>query len=192
MNNSDSNGFQAFGPPLQGYSDPNSSNYSSNNLINSSVLIPGTHVPNVQPNDVYQRYAPPSRVGGRPLINSSVLMYIPGTYIPYGNPNDVYQLYAPPGIQPMLYRVITGGNDGPLYVPTTNPSFAYNSKNLFGHICTSCGKGILLMDMEMARNGYGIILCYLTLVCPFLCFYFRYCKNRKCTSCKGEFPNTWC
>jgi len=161
MNNSDNNGFQAFGPPLQGYSDPNSSNYSSNNLINSSVLIPGTHMPNLQPNDVYQLYTPPGRVGGRPR-------------------------------QPMLCRVITGGNDGPLYVSTTNPSLAYKSENLFGHICTSCGKGILLMDMEMVRNGNGIILCYLTLVCPFLCFYFRYCKNRKCTSCKGEFPNTWC
>ena len=148
MNTNNFNGFQA-------YSDPNSNNTNTNNPINSSVLIPGTCIPN-------------------------------------GNTNDVYQLYAPPGIQPMLCRVITGGNDGPLYVPTTNPSFAYNSKNLFGHICTSCGKGILLMDMEMVRNGNGIILCYHTLVCPFLCFYFRYCKNRKCTSCKGEFPNTWC
>jgi hypothetical protein len=94
--------------------------------------------------------------------------------------------------QPMLYRVITGGNDGPLYVEPKNPSLAYNSKNLFGHICTSCGKGILLLDMDMVQNGNGQCLLCLALICPCICCYLRYCKKRKCTSCKAEFPNTCC
>jgi hypothetical protein len=55
MKTNNYNGFQGFGPPLQGYSDPNSNNYNNtNNPINSSVLIPGTYMPNGNSNDVYQ------------------------------------------------------------------------------------------------------------------------------------------
>jgi hypothetical protein len=157
--NTNNNGLQGYRPPLQGYSDPNSSNYNNNtnanNPVNSSVPIPGTYVPNGNPNDVYQVYTPPGLVRVRP-------------------------------IQPMLCRVITGGNDGPLYVDPRNPSLAYNSKHVFGHICTECGKGLLLLD------GNASCLQCLVLICPCICCYLRYCKKRKCTSCNAELPNTWC
>jgi hypothetical protein len=162
MNTNNNNGLQGYGPPLpsplQGYSDPNSNNYNNtnaNNPINSSVLIPGTYVPNGNPNDVYQVYTLPGTIKGRPR-------------------------------QPMLCRVITGGNDGLLYVHPKNPSLAYNSKHVLGHICTECGKGLLFLD----RNAQ--CLQCLVMICPCICCYLRYCKKRKCTSCKAELPNTWC
>jgi len=154
MNTNNFNGFQA-------YSDPNSNNTNTNNPINSSVLIPGTYVPNGNTNDVYQLYTPPGTIKGRPR-------------------------------QPMLCRVITGGNDGPLYVSPKTPTLAYNSRNLFGYICTSCGKGILLLDMDMVQNGNGQCLLCLAMMFPCICCWLRYCKKRKCTSCKAEFPNTCC
>jgi hypothetical protein len=153
MNTNNNNGFQ-------GYGDPNSNNYNANNPINSSLLIPGTHIANGQPNDVYQLYTPPSYDRRRPA-------------------------------QPMLCRVITCGNDGPLYEVPNNPSLAYNSKNLLGRICTSCGKGILLFDMDMLQNGNEhCVLCWV-LICPCI-FCYLYSKKKKCTSCKAEFPNTCC
>jgi hypothetical protein len=88
---------QGYGPSLQGYSDPNSNNNPTNNNA----------------------------------VNSS--KFIPGTYVPNGHSNENYQLYTPPSTQrvpnpqPILCQVITGGNDGPLYVDPTYPDHAYNN-----------------------------------------------------------------
>jgi hypothetical protein len=161
MNTPNNKGFQGDGSPLQGCSDPNSNNNTnnnSNNPINSSPLIPGTYMPNGNPNDVYQLYTPPSNDRRRPA-------------------------------QPMLCRVITGGNDGPLYVSPNNPLIAYNSENFVGFICTSCGKGILLCDMDMLRNENEQRILFFGVLCPCICCYL-YSKKKKCSSCKAEYPNT--
>ncbi len=143
MYNNNNNGLQGYGPPLQGYSDPLSNNYSNPNTMNSTMPIPGTYMP-------------------------------PNGQIP---------------LNLMGSAVITGGNDGPLYINPRNPSLATNSRNLTGKICTSCGKGILLLDMDMVRNGNGQCLLCLAMLCPCICCWLM-CKKVQCTSCKAEFPNS--
>ena len=54
---------------------------------------------------------------------------------------------------PFFGQVISGGSDGPLKVNHRNPKLATNSRNLTGYICTTCGKGILLLDMDLVQNG---------------------------------------
>ena len=54
------------------------------------------------------------------------------------------------------HQVISGGNDGPLFVNPHNRNLATNSRHLTGYICTACGKGILLLDMACVQNGNKI------------------------------------
>ena len=63
-------------------------------------------------------------------------------------------MYNGPSVNIMPgFMVIEGGNDGPLYVNPRNPRLATNTKRQSGYICSSCGKGIMLLDISCVKNG---------------------------------------
>ena len=110
------------------------------------------------------------------------------------------------GYRMVPYKIVNGGNDGPILVNQQNPTIALDQKNRCGEVCPACGKGILLIDMDCLRNNqqcrqcsiFGPMCCCVG--CPIVswpcvasyCCYIRYCRKRTCTSCNESYPNTWC
>jgi hypothetical protein len=135
---------QGYPPPLQVYSDPLSdyNNNTSPNAMNSTVPIPGTHVP----------------------ANGQVPMLLIGR------------------------QVITGGNDGPLYINPRRPNTATNSRMMSGQICPTCGKGILIVEtnLNVCEGASAKTICLL-LCCPLIGFLMLMNNKSKCSSCKAEF-----
>ena len=85
---------------------------------------------------------------------------------------------------------ISAENDGPVSINPRNPTISTNSRrNSSGKICTSCGKGISLLDFNLVQNGSVECLICFALICPCICCWLM-CKKRKCSSCKAEIPNT--
>ena len=100
------------------------------------------------------------------------------------------------------YRLVNGGNAGPLLVSVENPKLGLDNQERYGDVCPTCGKGILLLDYDCVREKScgAECLVFLPLFCcillpviswPFVggfCCYFRFCKKRLCTSCNAEYP----
>jgi len=138
-------------------------------------------------NAVSQGYAPPLQGYSDPLSNynntspdaTSSTMPIPGTYLP------------PNGQVPMRLigrQVITGGNDGPLYINPRRPNVATNSRMMSGQICPTCGKGILIVDTNVnaCEDANAKKICFL-LVCPVFGCLMLMTNKSICSSCKAEF-----
>ena len=88
-------------------------------------------------------------------------------------------------------HIITGGNAGNIIVNPLNPRYGTDSNYVSGEICTKCGKGLVLLDMDMVRKGHGACLLMLVVFFPCVCCYV-WRKKSRCTSCKEEFPNNCC
>ena len=99
------------------------------------------------------------------------------------------------------YKLVTGGNAGPLLVSVENPKTGMDDKERRGEVCPTCSKGILLIDMDCVREKSSCsqallkenkipiyMLCFCSFCTgPFFC-YLLFCKKRLCTSCNAEFP----
>ena len=110
------------------------------------------------------------------------------------------------GFRMVKYRVVNGGNAGPILVSVENPKIGKDDKERTAEVCPTCGKGILLIDIDCVRENKSYAQCmdFVPLICcaalpliswPFVgsfCCYLRYCKKRLCTSCNAEFPNKYC
>ncbi len=106
------------------------------------------------------------------------------------------------GYQMVKYRIVNGGNSGPILVSVANPTNGIDNKERRGEVCPTCAKGILLLDMDCVReqSGFSFCICNLPLMCCFMCpivswpcvcgfcCYLKCCKKRICTSCNAEFP----
>ena len=108
------------------------------------------------------------------------------------------------GYRMVKYRVVNGGNAGPILVNVDSPNIGEDEKQRTGEVCPTCGKGILLLDVVKENKSYAQCMMFCPLICcallpviswPFVggyCCYLRYCKKRLCTSCNAEFPNICC
>ena len=96
-----------------------------------------------------------------------------------------------PGTAMIAGITVVGETAGTIYLDPRNPKLGTDTKGRTGYLCDKCKRGILLMDMDMVRNGDGGILLMLVVICPCLCCYFM-TKKRKCTNCNEEFPNKCC
>ncbi len=110
------------------------------------------------------------------------------------------------GYRMVKYKVVNGGNAGPILVNVDNPNIGKDEKDRTGEVYPTCGKGILLIYMECARENSLRATCviFIPFVCcyflpviswPFVtgfCCYLRNGKKRLYTSCSGEFSNIWC
>ena len=56
------------------------------------------------------------------------------------------------GYRMVKYRVVNGGNAGPILVNVGNPKIGEDNKERRGEVCPTCGKGILLIDMDCVRE----------------------------------------
>ena len=106
------------------------------------------------------------------------------------------------GYRMVKYRVVNGGNAGPILVNVGNPKIGIDNKERRGQVCPTCGQGILLLDMNCVREQSCCAPC--TIQLPFFCCimlpivswpfvggfccYLRFCKKRLCTSCNAEYP----
>jgi hypothetical protein len=50
------------------------------------------------------------------------------------------------GYRMVPYKVVNGGNAGPILINQQNPRLAVDQQNRYGEPCPSCGKGILLVE----------------------------------------------
>ena len=114
--------------------------------------------------------------------------------------------YGKHGYRMVKYRLVNGGNAGPILVSVENPNLGIDDKQRTAEVCPTCGKGILLIDMDCVRENNSCAPCILQfplfccVMCPIVswpfvggfCCYLRYCKKRLCTSCNAEFPNKCC
>ena len=115
---------------------------------------------------------------------------------------EKYQAGRNTAYRNVKYRVVNGGNAGPILVSVENPKLGLDNKERTGGVCPTCGKGILLLDYDCVREKScgedclvicPIISCILLpvvswpFVCGFCC-YLRFCKKRICTSCNVEHP----
>ena len=108
------------------------------------------------------------------------------------------------GRQMVKYRVVNGGNAGPILARVDYPKWSIDREERIGELCPTCGKGILLLDMDCVRNKANPCLqqadFFCCILCPFIswpfvggyCCYIKFCKKRLCTSCNQEFPTECC
>lgn len=119
--------------------------------------------------------------------NDTIVMIPEKQYVGHGN-------HRRTRYHPVPYKLVNGGNAGPVYVSLQNPRFAKDQQMRAGELCPECGKGILLINMECVRQNHPCRECLLygPMVCcfclppiswPFVacfCCYLRYGKKRKC------------